>query len=136
MNGLWTLEWVILKKCVRPRASVYYCSTYYKLFAWGEGDSLSGGHVLRETMSRGLSGLVCPSGGVPSSSSSSSSSSSRLGVLPVTSGLVTVTRAYYLAKRFYADTRCVCVLLLQDLLQSCSRGGGEGELRPVRNPVL
>jgi hypothetical protein len=30
-----------------------------KLFAWGEGDS--GGHVLRETTSRGLSGLVCPS---------------------------------------------------------------------------
>ena len=27
-----------------------------KLFAWGEGDS--GGHVLRETTSRGLSGLV------------------------------------------------------------------------------
>jgi hypothetical protein len=30
-----------------------------KLFAWGEGDS--GGHVLRETTSRGLCGLVCPS---------------------------------------------------------------------------
>jgi hypothetical protein len=30
-----------------------------KLFARGEGDS--GGHVLRETTSRGLSGLVCPS---------------------------------------------------------------------------
>ena len=30
-----------------------------KLFAWGEGDR--GGHVLRETTSRGLSGLVCPS---------------------------------------------------------------------------
>ena len=29
-----------------------------KLFAWGEGDS--GGHVLRETKSRGLCGLVCP----------------------------------------------------------------------------
>ncbi len=27
-----------------------------KLFAWGEGDS--GGHVLRETTSRGLCGLV------------------------------------------------------------------------------
>jgi hypothetical protein len=38
---------------------VYYCSAYYKLLAWGEGDS--GGHVLRETTSRGLSGLVCPS---------------------------------------------------------------------------
>jgi hypothetical protein len=30
-----------------------------KLFAWGEGDS--GGRVLRETTSRGLCGLVCPS---------------------------------------------------------------------------
>jgi hypothetical protein len=30
-----------------------------KLFAWGEGDS--GGHVPRETTSRGLCGLVCPS---------------------------------------------------------------------------
>jgi hypothetical protein len=30
-----------------------------KLFAWGEVDS--GGHVLRETTSRGLCGLVCPS---------------------------------------------------------------------------
>jgi hypothetical protein len=29
------------------------------LFAWGEGNS--GGHVLRETTSRGLCGLVCPS---------------------------------------------------------------------------
>jgi hypothetical protein len=29
-----------------------------KLFAWGEGDS--GGHVLRETTSRGLCGLFCP----------------------------------------------------------------------------
>jgi hypothetical protein len=29
------------------------------LFAWGEGDS--GGHVLCETMSRGLCRLVCPS---------------------------------------------------------------------------
>ena len=30
-----------------------------KLFAWGEGDS--GGHVLLETTSRGMCGLVCPS---------------------------------------------------------------------------
>ena len=30
-----------------------------KLFAWGGGDS--GGHVLRETTSRGQCGLVCPS---------------------------------------------------------------------------
>jgi len=31
-----------------------------KLFAWGGGED-SGGHVLRETTSRGLCGLVCPS---------------------------------------------------------------------------
>jgi hypothetical protein len=60
---------------------IYYCSTYYKavlvgdsgghvylcvfitavpitkLFVWGEAED-SGGHVLRETTSRGLSGLV------------------------------------------------------------------------------
>ena len=30
-----------------------------KLFAWEEGDS--GGHVLRETTSRDLCGLICPS---------------------------------------------------------------------------
>jgi hypothetical protein len=30
-----------------------------KLFAWGKGDN--GGHVLRETTSRSLCGLVCPS---------------------------------------------------------------------------
>jgi hypothetical protein len=31
-----------------------------KLFTWGGGGDL-GGHVLRETTSRGLCGLVCPS---------------------------------------------------------------------------
>jgi len=31
-----------------------------KLFAWGDGEG-GGGHVLRETTSRGLCGLVCPS---------------------------------------------------------------------------
>ncbi len=61
------------------KGCVYYFSTYYKavrrtrsfkcvfitavplikLFAWGEGES--GGHVLRETTSRGRCGLVCPS---------------------------------------------------------------------------
>ena len=49
------------------RGVVYYCSMcvfitagpVIKLFAWGEGDS--GGHVLQETTSRGLCGLVCPS---------------------------------------------------------------------------
>ena len=38
---------------------VYYSVPITKLFAWGEGDS--GGHVLRETTSRGLCGPVCPS---------------------------------------------------------------------------
>ena len=38
---------------------VYYCSTYYKAVRVGGGGS--GGHVLRETTSRGLCGLVCPS---------------------------------------------------------------------------
>ena len=38
---------------------VYYCSTHYKAVRVGdEGDN--GGHVLRETTSRGLCGLVCP----------------------------------------------------------------------------
>ncbi len=39
---------------------VYYCSTYYKavhVCVWGG----SGGHVLRETTSRGLCELFCPS---------------------------------------------------------------------------
>jgi hypothetical protein len=46
---------------------VYYCRTCVafitavpstKLFAWGGGGN--GGHVLRETTSRSLCGLVCP----------------------------------------------------------------------------
>jgi hypothetical protein len=36
---------------------LYYCRTYYKAVRVG-GDSR--GHVLRETTSRGLGGLVCP----------------------------------------------------------------------------
>jgi hypothetical protein len=32
-----------------------------KLFTWGGGGGDMGGHVLRETTSRGLCGLVCPS---------------------------------------------------------------------------
>jgi hypothetical protein len=39
---------------------VYYCSTYYKAVREG-GGGVSGGHVLRETTSRGLCELVCPS---------------------------------------------------------------------------
>jgi hypothetical protein len=38
---------------------VCVCSTYYKAVRVGEGNS--GGNVLRETTSRGLGGLVCPS---------------------------------------------------------------------------
>ena len=42
------------------RVCVYYYSTYYKAVRMGgEGDS--GGHVLRQTTTRGLCGLVCPS---------------------------------------------------------------------------
>jgi hypothetical protein len=39
---------------------VYYCSTYYKVVRLG-GEGNNGGHVLRETTSRSLCGLVCPS---------------------------------------------------------------------------
>ena len=39
---------------------VYYCSTYYKAVREGGGGE-NGGHVLRETTSRGLCELVCPS---------------------------------------------------------------------------
>ena len=39
---------------------VYYCSTYYKAVRVG-GRGNTGGHVQRETTSRGLCGLVCPS---------------------------------------------------------------------------
>jgi hypothetical protein len=45
---------------VNLRGSVFITAVpITKLFAWGKGDS--GGHVLRETTSRGLCGLVCPS---------------------------------------------------------------------------
>ena len=40
---------------------VYYCSTYYKAARRGVGGVESGGHVLRETTSRGQCELVCPS---------------------------------------------------------------------------
>jgi hypothetical protein len=42
-------------KCV----CVYYCRTSYKAVYMGGGEM--GGHVLRETTSRGLCGLGCPS---------------------------------------------------------------------------
>ncbi len=38
----------------------YYCRTQYKAVRVCGGED-SGGHVLREMMSRGLCGLVCPS---------------------------------------------------------------------------
>ena len=38
---------------------VYYCSTFDKAVRVGKGES--GGHVLRETTSRGRCELVCPS---------------------------------------------------------------------------
>ena len=55
-----------------------------KLLAWGRGDI--GGHVLRETTSRGLCGLVCPSRtseGVIPRSSSPTVAGCRLGGSPV-----------------------------------------------------
>jgi hypothetical protein len=42
-----------------PGVCVYTAGPSTKLFAWGGG--VIGGHVLRETTSRGLCGLVCPS---------------------------------------------------------------------------
>ena len=45
--------------CGRVCSLLQVCSTYYK--AVREGGGASGGHVLRETTSRGLCELVCPS---------------------------------------------------------------------------
>ena len=42
-----------------PPGVFYYCRTYYK--AVRVGGQESGGHVLWETTTRGLCGLVCPS---------------------------------------------------------------------------
>ena len=47
---------VVIVQCV----CVYYCSTYYKAVRVCGGGN-NGGHMLRETTSRGLCGLVCPS---------------------------------------------------------------------------
>jgi hypothetical protein len=46
--------------CVGTGECLYYCSTYYNAVRVGGGWD-SGGHVLRETTSQGLCGLVCPS---------------------------------------------------------------------------
>ena len=50
----------LVQTCVFKHTSVLITAVpITKLFAWGEGDK--GGHVLRETTSQGLCGLVCPS---------------------------------------------------------------------------
>jgi hypothetical protein len=72
-----------------------------KLFAWGGGDME--GHVLRETTSRGLCGLGCPS---------RTSERGGEGTKLFTWGGIW-------------EDMCVC-LLLQDLVQSCLHGGGGG----------
>jgi len=76
-----------------------------KLFAWGEGDS--GGHVLRETTSRGLCGLVCLS-----------RTSEREG-----EGYCVKDGVGGEGER--EKERRVC-LFLQYLLQTCSRGACTG----------
>ena len=48
---------VTLNVGIRSVCLLFIAVPNTKLFAWGEGDS--GGHVLRETTSRGLRGLVC-----------------------------------------------------------------------------
>jgi hypothetical protein len=73
--------------------------------------------VLRETMSRGLCGLVCPS-----------RTSERGGkgfwvCLLLQYLLQSCSRGGTVEGMCYERLRCVC-LLLQYLLQNCSRGGG------------
>ncbi len=46
--------------CCLLLVCVYYCNTYHKAVREG-GRGGSGGHVLRETTSRGLCEVVCPS---------------------------------------------------------------------------
>jgi hypothetical protein len=50
---------LVLSCAVLPASDIAW-STYYKAVRVGVGGS-NGGHVLRETTSRGLCGLVCPS---------------------------------------------------------------------------
>ena len=52
-------EWRPSTDPARPGMCFITAEPITKLFAWGAEDS--GGHVLRETTSRGLCGLVCPS---------------------------------------------------------------------------
>ncbi len=79
---------------------VYFCRTYYKAVGVCGGDI--GGHVLRETTSRGLCGLVCPS-----------RTNEREG------------EGDCVKEGGGGEGKCVC-LLLQYLVQSCSRLGGGG----------
>ena len=148
-----------------------------KLFAWGGEES--GGHVLRETTSRGLCGLVCPSrtrccppsiffsrGLHPFQDSRRRGPPLRSGPAPPRverkqsraatdnstllrlfedsecraheAGVIMLNRPSSRAQEAFAAVLCegsgskdwrLCVcLLLQDLLQSCARGGG-GEWR-------
>ena len=85
-----------------------------KLFAWGGGDI--GGHVLRETTSRGLCGLVCPSRtGTREEPGTWTQGGALFSLVPLVWCLLLAVPMTKL---------CVCVcLLLQYLLQSCSRWG-------------
>ena len=64
-----TLPWQLCYLCVllsghgvcAAVVCVYYCSTYYQAVRGGGGEGERGGHVLRETTSRGLCERVCPS---------------------------------------------------------------------------
>ena len=85
--------------CVSVGAYVYYCRTYEKAVSGG-GEREKGGHVLRDTTSRGLYVRVWP---------------------PHTS-----ERRGYEGNHMYQPTslsRPRCCLLLQDLYESCARGG-------------
>ena len=79
-----------------------------KLFAWGEGES--GGHVLRETTSRGLCGLVCPS---------RTSERGGDGDCVKEGGGGEVDLFCFFLQYLVP----CCCLLLQYLIQSCARGG-------------
>ena len=88
---------------------VYYSSNYYKAVRVGGGGD-SGGHVLRESTSRGLCGLGCPS-----RTSERGGEGDCVKEGGDEKGSATA--------RERDSARGVC-LLLQYLLQSCSRGGG------------
>jgi hypothetical protein len=108
-----------------------------KLFARGEGDS--GGHVLRETTSRGLCGLVCPSrtsergggtreepGTLTQGGALFSLGSSRLGIEPKTPEWLVQAPTASPSGDLIPTIR-VC-LLLQYLLQSALVNAGERDI--------